>query len=81
MGHKNRDRDGRDGEDGRLYRLEVRGHLPRNRRAWLGAETAALHGPNTVLHLRVADQSDLFGRLWRIHDLNLQLISVREERN
>jgi len=78
MGHKNMDRDG---ENGRLYRLELRGHFPRNRQSWLGAETVTLHGPNTVLHLRVADQSDLYGRLWKIHDLNLQLISVREERN
>ena len=38
----------------------------------------ALHGPTTILHLRVVDQSDLYGRLRKIHDLNLQLVSVQE---
>jgi hypothetical protein len=74
MGHEN---PRRDGENGPLYRLEVRGTLPQNRSRWFGAESIAHVGPNTVIHLRVMDQSDLHGRLRKIHDLNLQLISLQ----
>jgi hypothetical protein len=31
----------------------------------------------TVLEVRVVDQSELHGRLRRIHDLNLTLVSLR----
>jgi len=65
-------------EEGLLYRLEVRGHLLPGRRDWFDAESMAPAGPNTVIRLRVADQSDLYGKLRRIHDLNLRLISVRQ---
>lgn len=64
-------------EGGVLYRLEVRGTLRQARSRWLGADSVTPRGPNTVILLRVVDQSDLFGRLRRIHDLNLQLISVQ----
>lgn len=64
-------------EGGLLYRLEVRGNLSPRWRDWFEADSMTPAGPNTVIHLRVADQSDLYGRLRRIHDLNLRLISVR----
>ncbi len=64
----------RDG--GLLYRLEVQGTIRQARSRWLGAERVTPRGTNTVILIRVVDQSDLFGRLRRIHDLNLQLISV-----
>lgn len=64
----------RDG--GLLYRLEVQGTIRQARSRWLGAERVTPRGSNTVILLRVVDQSDLFGRLRRIHDLNLQLICV-----
>jgi LuxR family maltose regulon positive regulatory protein len=76
MGHENHQ--DRNGESGRLYQVEVRGHIAPNRRGWFGAEWVSHHGPLTVLRLRVADQSDLYGRLRRIHDLNLHLVSIRE---
>lgn len=69
----------RDGTEdgGRLYRLEIRGTLGRDGSRWFGADTVSCAGPNTVLLLRVADQSDLHGRLRRVHDLNLELVAVQ----
>ena len=66
------------GEEGLLYRLEAAGNLPPKWRDWFGAQSMTPTGPNTVIFLRVADQSDLYGKLRRIHDLNLRLISVRQ---
>lgn len=63
-------------EGGLLYRLEIRGAVRQARSRWLGAERVTSRGSNTVILLRVADQSDLFGRLRRIHDLNLEFVSV-----
>lgn len=59
-----------------LYRLEVEGSVTASWVAWFEAETIARAGANTVLEMRVADQGELHGRLRRIHDLNLRLISV-----
>lgn len=59
-----------------LYRLVVGGRVGSSWVAWFGADTVTPVGPDTRLDVRVADQSELFGRLRRIHDLNLRLISV-----
>jgi hypothetical protein len=72
-----KDSQARHREGGLLYRLEIEGTLPEARSTWLGADTVAPRGSNTVIHVQVADQSDLYGRLRIIHDLNLQLISVQ----
>lgn len=66
-----------DGEEGVLYRLEVQGAIRSRWSRWFGADTVTPAGPNTLIQVRVADQSDLYGRLRRIHDLNLQLVSVQ----
>ena len=63
--------------DGRLtYRLEVEGRIGARWRDWFEADTIRADGAATVLEVRVADQSELYGRLRRIHDLNLRLLSV-----
>ncbi len=72
---KQETRDGT-GDGGCRYRLEIRGTLGPSGSRWFGAETVWSAGPNTVLLLRVADQSDLHGRLRRVHDLNLELVAV-----
>jgi hypothetical protein len=72
--HRNRDQDE---EEGVLYRLEVQGAIRSEWSRWFGADTVTPAGPNTLIQVRVADQSDLYGRLRRIHDLNLQLVSVQ----
>lgn len=63
-------------QDTLLYRLEIGGAVDRQWADWFGADTVRAAGNNTVLEVRVADQSELYGRLRRIHDLNLKLISV-----
>ncbi len=59
-----------------LYRLEVGGRIPESWAGWFEADTITTVGDLTVLDVRVADQAELYGRLRRIHDLNLRLISV-----
>jgi hypothetical protein len=59
-----------------LYRLEVGGPVGPEWVGWLEAEALTQVGENTVLDIRVADQAELYGRLRRIHDLNLTLISM-----
>ena len=59
-----------------VYRLEVEGSLNPTWNPWLEAESIVPAGSTTVLHVRVADQAELYGRLRRIHDLNLRLISL-----
>lgn len=64
-------------DDGKLtYRLEVEGRVGARWSAWFEADAIRAAGPNTVLDVRVADQSELYGRLRRIHDLNLRLVSA-----
>lgn len=58
------------------YRLEVAGPVGPAWVDWFGADTMVRRGGNTVLEVRVADQSELYGRLRRIHDLNLRLLAV-----
>jgi hypothetical protein len=59
-----------------LYRLEIGGAVDGRWADWFGADSVRTRGDTTVLEVRVADQSELYGRLRRIHDLNLKLISV-----
>ncbi|MFH1763499.1 MAG: hypothetical protein ABIF09_04825 [Gemmatimonadota bacterium] len=59
-----------------LYRLEVGGRIPASWAGWFEADTITMVGDLSVLDVRVADQAELYGRLRRIHDLNLRLISV-----
>lgn len=59
------------------YQLEVAGRVGPDWGAWFDADTVTPAGPNTLLEVRVADQSELYGRLRRIHDLNLRLVSLR----
>ena len=73
MEHRNREQK----KEGVLYRLEVQGAIRSEWSRWFGADTVTPAGPNTLIQVRVADQSDLYGRLRRIHDLNLQLVSVQ----
>lgn len=66
-----------EGEDAAvLYRLTVDGRVAPGWRAWFGADGLQIDGPRTTLHVRVADQAELYARLRRIHDLNLTLISL-----
>jgi hypothetical protein len=59
-----------------LYRLEVAGPVVASWADWFDADTITPRGENTVLEVRVSDQAELYGRLRRIHDLNLRLISL-----
>lgn len=58
------------------YRLEVEGSVGERWKEWFRADTIRRSGANSVLEVRVADQSELFGRLRRIHDLNIRLVSL-----
>lgn len=59
-----------------LYRVEVAGALAASWPEWFAAEAVRTAEENTILDIRVADQAEILGRLRRIHDLNLRLISV-----
>ena len=58
------------------YRLEVAGLVDPDWGEWFRADAITPSGENTILDVHVADQAELYGRLRRIHDLNLRLISV-----
>lgn len=59
-----------------VYQVKVAGRVPSTWRAWFDADTITPDGEDTLLEVRVADQAELYGRLRRIHDLNLQLLRV-----
>lgn len=59
-----------------LYRVEVAGALAASWPEWFAADAVRTVEENTILDVRVADQAELLGRLRRVHDLNLRLISV-----
>lgn len=59
-----------------LYEIEVEGQVGPRWRDWFQADAVLPRGDNSILQVRVADQSELFGRLRRIHDLNLRLIAL-----
>lgn len=67
---------GTDHTDGALYRLEIGGSVAASWIDWFEADTITPLGENTVLEVRVSDQAELYGRLRRIHDLNLRLVSL-----
>lgn len=58
-------------------RIEVLGSMGNGMARWLEATPVEVDGRITVLEVQVVDQSELFGRLQRIHDLNLTLVSFR----
>ena len=65
------------GADGPMaYEIEVGGQVGPRWRDWFEADAVIPAGSNTILRVRVADQSELYGRLRRIHDLNLRLIAL-----
>ena len=64
------------GDGDLVYRLEVEGRIGQRWRDWFDADSVRTAGDRTILEVRVADQSELYGRLRRIHDLNLRLIAV-----
>lgn len=68
--------DARSDQETRRYRLEIAGGVSADWADWFEAESLTPEGDNTILEIRVADLSELFGRLRRIHDLNLRLISM-----
>lgn len=70
-------RDSIEGKGMTLYRLEVEGRVSRSWIEWFDADTLTNRGDRTVLEVRVSDQAELYGRLRRIHDLNLALISLQ----
>ncbi|MGK7312954.1 MAG: hypothetical protein ACN0LA_12020 [Candidatus Longimicrobiales bacterium M2_2A_002] len=59
-----------------VYRLEVEGRIGPRWRDWFDADSVRTADDRTILEVRVTDQSELYGRLRRIHDLNLRLIAV-----
>jgi hypothetical protein len=59
-----------------VYRLEVEGPVGSEWADWFGADAVIPAGSGTILEVHVADQAELFGRLRRIHDMNLRLVSV-----
>lgn len=64
------------GDDGVVYRMKVAGRVPASWLDWFEADAITPDGPDTLLGVRVADQAELYGRLRRIHDLNLRLLRV-----
>ena len=78
---KGRDGGGNRGENDRrvVYRIRVSGRIPATWRAWFDADTVTADGDDTLLEVRVADQAELYGRLRRIHDLNLRLLGVERK--
>ncbi len=59
------------------YRIEVQGRVGSVAAGWLDAQPVDFRDGCTVLEIQVVDQSELHGRLRRIHDLNLTLVSLR----
>lgn len=59
------------------YLIEVRGRVGPVAAGWLDARPMAFRDDCTLLEVQVVDQSELHGRLRRIHDLNLTLVSLR----
>ncbi len=65
---------------GRRYEIRVKGCLGNDWQEWFGGLSLRTEdGGVTVLSGPLADQSALHGVLSRIRDLNLELISVRQE--
>jgi hypothetical protein len=61
-----------------IYEIRVEGHLPDHWSQWLeGLEIYKQPNGESILRGALVDQAALFGVLSRIHDLNLNLISVQ----
>ena len=58
------------------YHVVIAGHVPAEWIGWFEADSLTPAWENTVLEVRVTDQAELYGRLRRIHDLHLKLISI-----
>jgi len=68
------------GAAGTYYEIRIHNHLDDSWHVWFDGMTIT-HDPNgeTVLTGWVVDQSALYGLLERVRDLNLKLISVRQD--
>ena len=58
------------------YRLVVAGPIGDRWADWFGADRVISGPEETEIIVRVTDQSELFGRLRRLQDLNLQILEV-----
>jgi hypothetical protein len=58
------------------YRLVVAGPVGDRWAEWFGADSVVSASDTTEIVVRVADQAELFGRLRRVQDLNLQLLEL-----
>ena len=58
------------------YRLVVGGCVGRGWSEWFGADRVTAGSDTTEITLWVADQSELFGRLQRVQDLNLEILAL-----
>ena len=61
---------------GTMYRVVVAGRVGEDWTGWFGADRVEPGEEETVLHLRVADPSELLGRIRRLLDLRLRLLSL-----
>ena len=62
-----------------VYQISVRGRLTERMAAALEGMTLHPGGVNTVFTGEVKDQSQLYGLLDRIRDLDLELVSVQPQ--
>jgi hypothetical protein len=61
-----------------VYEIRIEGHLPDHWSQWFdGLEICKQPNGESILSGVLVDQAALFGVLSRIHDLNLNLISVQ----
>ena len=58
------------------YRFIVAGRIGDQWAEWFGADSVVSGSGTTKIVVRVADQAELFGRLRRLQDLNLQLLEL-----
>lgn len=65
-----------DSREAEVYRVVVSGRVGESWTDWFGADRVTAGEDETVLHLRVADQAELLGRIRRLLDLRLRLLSV-----
>jgi hypothetical protein len=59
-----------------VYRLVVAGSVGDRWADWFGADSVVSRPSTTEIVIRVTDQAELFGRLRRLQDLNLQLLEL-----
>ena len=62
-----------------VYEIKVRGHLAPRRLRWFeNLKVTQCHNGETVLVVPIPDQSALHGLLSWLHDIGMQLISVKQ---